>query len=751
MKAFVSNIDIHEFFVEGRDAESSQVVLHITEPANEEEYARGFLFMISETNQTSPKTTQILNRWIEEVETGFYDEPLHNRSIATHFEKLLERINKKSGSILRELKSHEEDLHVVIGFINDSTLSFALRGEPMGYVMYQEKKGGYQAINVTQENEETDSEEQLFSDIVSGDIHNGDRVFFATPHIDDGFSKKQITNILTSKAPKKATKHFQHALEDIDNGYSFGGIIIEKFTPTQSPQPKTRKKKKPHESIAAMLSTQRDTEQILAPSLLGKLRNKLEKRVEQTTGNTTGQTKERHSSTKEKIKASSRAAARGTLHKTAHGASVAGRLSGKFLWKTLKWLAISIITIAETIFFVITNVGGRRKEFLDHWKRMSTDTWHAITTRFHKLSGLNKILLSVGVGLVLIFVVSIGVLKHKKTTQIRQAAYQAQIVRIESKFDAAEASLIYDEEDQTRAILDEAQALLDDLRQKSKEEKETTSHLITTLEDLREKIRHAEHVALTELLDVAHHGMEDPREIMLTQELVLITDARQQLLTLERGTQTTEIRDNTPPFSPAFGITTEEDLIFFAGETAAIQWRHREDATTYETAIPGGGQVADALVYNDRLYSLVPEQNQIFKHARHQEGFGTGNPWIKGEADLGQAKSLTVDGFIWILEANGNVRVFERGLEQEFALGSVDPKLEKPDWIWTMFESNWLYFFDKTNARVVVFDKEGTLKVQYVFDTVEALHDVVIDEKAGIGLLIDNTVVKQFSLTHIAN
>lgn len=739
--------------MEGRDADNSQVIVHITEPANEAEYERGYLFMIAEANQATPKTTQTLSTWIEEIETSFYDEPLQNRPVEAHFEQLLERINRKSPPFLRLLEAQGEDLHILIGCVNEQTVSFALRGDPQGFISYGDKKGNRHTINIVAENKEADADEQIFGTIITGQLHDGDFAFFATPHIEDGFSNTQIGDILSSKSAEKATVHFQRGLEAVDNGFSFGGIAIERFK-NDGPPPKIfERKSKPQESLRDLLSTQRSTEETLSPSLLGNLRKQLEQHlnkpaikkesVEDFVPDDMEFKKPTRLSQKKAFSQN------GILHTTGSWLYTRGKKLGLFLWVAIKWLTITLITLIETLYFVTTNAQGRRREFLDHWRKRIDEGWEQVRHWFGTLGLLQKLFLIGGTICILIFFISVGVHSRRQAGAARVAAYTTEVERIETLLSSAQSSLIYNEEQRARSLMSEATLAIATLPQDKDTEKATVTRLNDQVTTMRERIRHAQPAITTDLLDTASSGMTKPHDILLTTGLFLITDESQKLLVLERGSNKISIQENQPPFSPFMSYATDEDLVFFVNQAKAEQWKYKSDNTHYEISVPNNAAIKDALVYNDRLYTLVPEQKQIFRHDRHQEGFKAGTAWVKGSADLSEAQSFSIDSLIWVLMKNGSVKVFDRGQEKGFTLSSADPALTNPQDILAKFESPWLYIFDPANKRIVVFEKTGALKMQYTFGNATELRAFTIDEKKKLGFVLDGTKLKQFGLIHL--
>lgn len=748
MKAFISNVTVQEYFVEGRDAEASQVLVHITEPANESEYERGYLFMLCEGNGASPKTLQLLNRWVEEIETGFYDEPVRGNTAAAHFERLLERINRKSVPLLKEMTQEAQELHIIIGFVNDHTMSFATRGEPEGYVVYRDKQGNTNAIDILASNRSADDDNQLFSDIVTGDIHKGDILFFSTPHIADAFNGSHITTILTSKEPRKALHHFQNVLEGLDNGFSFGGIMIERNAIDEQAPEILQKKSKPHESLEDLLTTQRETEETLSPSLLGKLKRSLEERLEKKP-TSTDEDPDLTPSARLVKPTPHRELVSGVLHIGGRTFWRAGKNIGVYGWQALRTTVITIVMLFETLFYVITNAGGRRQEFLDHWRRRMSDSWDRLRDWFDARSLMQRISTIAAVVFLIGFLGSILVMRHNRNEEIEDAAYRASVTTIEEKIAAAQSALIYKEEDRVRILLSEVTAAMQALPQGNTNERKTVTDLTNRLSGIKEEIRHAQHIQAAQLLDVGTSGLTDARSLLLTTGLLLVSDTSGKLLSLERGTQKLAIEEHVPSFSPFVPAATDEGLVFFVNQQKALQWKYTADDASYAVAIPGNGALKDALVYNDRLYALVPEQKQIFKFGRHQENFAAPTPWIKGNTDIGNAVDFTIDGSIWILLNNGVVKVFERGQEKPFTLATPDPGLTNPTAIWTKVDSNWLYVLEPSTKRLVVFDKSGALKTQYVFDDATDLRSFAVDETKKQIYLLDGTTVRQFVPTHL--
>ncbi len=138
--------------------------------------------------------------------------------------------------------------------------------------------------------------------------------------------------------------------------------------------------------------------------------------------------------------------------------------------------------------------------------------------------------------------------------------------------------------------------------------------------------------------------------------------------------------------------------------------------------------------YATNIYLLDAEAGQVWKHTKKDEGFAKGSKYTDSrKISLIGAKDMAVDGNIFVLESGNRVAKFVRGsLEQDFTLRDI-PSLIDQDKInatriYTDDETNNLFVFDSDAGKVLRFDKAGNFQNQYVFDGVK-LDDFVVNTK----------------------
>jgi hypothetical protein len=136
--------------------------------------------------------------------------------------------------------------------------------------------------------------------------------------------------------------------------------------------------------------------------------------------------------------------------------------------------------------------------------------------------------------------------------------------------------------------------------------------------------------------------------------------------------------------------------------------------------------------YFGNFYLLDSQSNQIFKYLPTADG-GYSNPpeaWFQIDVDLAGVVDMAIDGYIYLLYADGRILKFMGGEPAPFEQTELDEPLRGPTAIFTSpdEETKFLYVADAGNGRIVQFSKEGQFIRQFraaeagVFDQLKNLH-----------------------------
>ncbi|NIN64113.1 MAG: hypothetical protein GTO63_05330 [Anaerolineae bacterium] len=144
--------------------------------------------------------------------------------------------------------------------------------------------------------------------------------------------------------------------------------------------------------------------------------------------------------------------------------------------------------------------------------------------------------------------------------------------------------------------------------------------------------------------------------------------------------------------------------------------------------------------YFGYLYVLDAEEDRILKYAP------TGSSYDSAPTDylldqtpveLASAVDMTIDGFIYVLLANGQILKFSGGLPEDFSVTGLDDRgLQNPVAIFASPEADYLYVADAGNERIVQLTKEGAFVRQFLppresSDAFQDLRDMCVDEERG--------------------
>jgi hypothetical protein len=201
----------------------------------------------------------------------------------------------------------------------------------------------------------------------------------------------------------------------------------------------------------------------------------------------------------------------------------------------------------------------------------------------------------------------------------------------------------------------------------------------------------------------------------------------------------------------ALGAPKEYDYaVFVYNANNLAQYKASVNAwTKIDVTYPNENTSITALgVYNRRLYTLDSANNQIYRHDASTNGFSKGEEWIKDKSgiDLNNGVGLAIDGDVFALTSGGKLYKFTNGQKQAFNIQGLIPELKSADALWTYFELKYIYILDSANKRLVILDKEGTLKKQITANEFVKPTGMAIDEANNTAFILDDNKLYKIDL-----
>lgn len=578
-------------------------------------------------------------------------------------------------------------VHCFVGVLRGNSFAMSCHGAPHVELFY-EKNGTVASIDVA--SDEDRDKTRLFSQLLEGSVNRGDTVYIATPGVHDFFSADRLAKLIAGRTTKETAEHIQKVLSSVRSGASFGGIVFKIIPPHEAPRTGRQPK-------------------YIAP--------------------------DRPQDPPQKTVSATRALATGV----------------SILWRGAKKSFLGFGSVVLMLFILATNKGGQRALVLKEL-RMSMQKKKQVLA---DLPLVSKILLCAAVVSGLIFALSAGYFQYQKAASQERQHHREVAQAIRDKKDAADKSSIYGDTGKAMTLLTEASALLETLPNSLAEKSELEASVSRDIETLRAAVQKRLTVSSEIVADLTGVPNGAPAEKLVAVDDTLIAFGGNNTVASLVSQNTKRVQTKKHEAIPRLlfaNTPKEQDIVLFAsGERAIAGYDPNAQAfRSLDISFPTDSVVLrDLFVYNQRLYTLDTNTNQIYRHAKTQTGYDKGTPWIKNEGGhLQNARSMAIDGDVFVLTSRGDQGVilkFTAGVEQAFTV-SVDPPLTLPEIIWTYNNVNHLYVLESANKRVVVLDKAGALVQQYTDPTWKNPTGMVVDEAKKTVYVLDDNKIYKFGL-----
>lgn len=724
-------ITINEFFIEGADRRVSHVLLHITEPQSAKEWARGYFFALVEITHGSDEQVHHMQEIIETLEAGWYEDDADGAKDA--FEATLAYLNRRSGMILVGAGA----LHCMVGVIQENRIRFAYHGSPV-VSLYVLGTSGYKTVELIDIHPTADT--RLFSSLLEGSLEDGDVFFAATPSVMDFFSKDRLEKIIGSRSPKEGAAHIEKVLRDLRDDHSFGGMCISaQKSATAKSIADVRGKAGSQASLEHLLASEQKTAETLSPPLLGgigRLFSETQKTEKHKRSVLVRQSAEINYRTKKQPGE--------TLTNTVLVGI--GRALVAVVIQTARVavsMTLSIWKLAVVAIILITNKNNGRSHIVASMRRKIMQGQAYIS----RMPLLSKILFLGALLFAGSLIASVVYIRAAERLQEKRTAYDAMLLAVTEKKNEADASMIYNNDEKAFLLLQETAGLIDALPADNKKQRESQEELHRSVRESMQKIQKITPVAATALASletqatglvslgntlIAFGGSDKKAFVINRTTGHAATHTHETIGVLESGTTPKE--DET-----AFFLTVSDTIAAFEKETQTFSAKDISfDAENHDAA---GGYI-----YNTRLYLLDKKNNQITRHNPTKTGFDKGSNWLLEPTDMVRAVNLAVDGDVYVIFDNGQIKKFTKGVEQPFATLGLDPVLTAPTAIWTHNDAEHLYILETERKRIVVVSKSGKLIAQYTSDAWNHPTDFIVDEEAREGFIVDGNTVYRFPL-----
>lgn len=750
-----------QFVIHPKDSKSICKIF-VSEPEKEKSLGRLVGIIEIESPQSKANlqvleklSTEIQNLYFKTAEASIKSQPNSSSNFETIFEHALHKINQiifeVSNQLFLSQMSFEPKIkspgkiNAALALIQNNNLYLSQSGRIFSFLIYQTKSNDYKIINILenaagQEAKQTSKQVSFFSNIINGQIELGNFFVFCTESILDYLSIDKLKKTIAGRSPDEASLSIKNLLDEIESSSSFAALIIrpqpeiKESLPLQTVQTQISDKIPPIKSMHELLATESKTEKLLTPSLKLNIRKPFLKIL---AGLRPKEGKNFKNITFKILKL--------LIYYPC-------LFIGKILYSFFHFLYKSILLIFYFAFRQKEKRKKTTKEILQEVKQpfKKTAVW------FVALPKSSKIFLLLALIFIFLFAQSIFFLNRKYENEAEIEAYNVTVNTIQNKKNEAEASLIYNDEENARKKLLEANDLAEELPRNSKKRKETRENLLNEIQVLLAKLQHI--VDIDNPFLIADLINQDPQA--MTRDIFAVGDdlytfnpQNNLIYKINAENKTVEIIDSTIPAPNhlEIGVQKNKDSILFyhTGKNLFEFDLENQTGKTIDIILENNEQeFKDIDLYNQRLYFLDIKNNQIWKHLPTLSGYARGAPWLKENLDITSASSMAIDGAIYLAKNNGELLRLASGYKENFE-AKIDPALSSPTKIWTSPDTNYLYVLEPATKRLVVLDKNGKLKIQYRSSQFDGLKDFVVLEKEKKIYLLCGNKIYGIAVTHL--
>jgi len=663
----------------------------------------GRLFIMLELPKHKLDQQPYVDQLINEIATYFDTSGQDNPEI------LLEEVLRQTNQLLPEMRTSVKihnwlnTIDLAIGIIYNNNVYMAGIGNIYSLLMHNKQITTIMAKN------NNINPNKIFSDIISGELDDGDALIISTDSLFDYISKEKVKQLVNHYTPSAAAIKINELLETVPDFVTFNSLIIKK--PSQSDRdinPADIKKSIDQEDV--IVTDTITTDHYQSPNNLPRTKTVVDldglKNV-------------------------------GLIKKTNSFFSLIA-----LYFKTIGSIFIFIgQKIKYSWLFLFSSNFRKKKEeqTIDDIKKITDKKYYW----FQNLNVKKKIAIIVLFVLILIFLQSLIFLTQEKADDDKNEHFNNIVIEIDAKYKEIEAKLIYNDEITAENLLLEIQDLIAGLQASSPSQQAAIDKMSEKVFYKINEIRHINIVSspleefgvdasLLNAQDIVQkdgvfyiYGDNKLYQIKanIFEEIFNFTDE-------EVIQSMTDWPDKNKVVLSSLNVNNEISYIIFDLESKKITGNLKQSINNTS--------VKDLVVYGNNLYILDDKNNQIFKYPESGGSFANGQAWLKEELDTSQSSSLSIDGSVYIIDNDGTIQNLLKGALEKFDYHIPKPNIGAGAIIKTFRDSDYLYIIDPANQRVIILDKEGNIKDQYTSQKFDDLKDLAIDPNEKAIYLLNN-------------
>lgn len=361
-------------------------------------------------------------------------------------------------------------------------------------------------------------------------------------------------------------------------------------------------------------------------------------------------------------------------------------------------------------------------------------------------AGNRRLAISVGIILLTVLLVSIGFGIRQKSLKQEREKYETRLEQARHDLDEAEKLYSLDAV-RARELFAQARSLISDIEAEGVEDSEvmTVRKQIDEKEGLILGVYRVDPELFIDL-SILSSGLRGD-DLASSEDRFFILDRNgRKVVGVAFDTKKTEVIAGPDQIASAASIASYEDRVFVLADGI-------EEVGGKAKKVIEKGWEGSALAYSyaGNIYLVDKSAKTIWRYPATLEGFGERTKWNTSDINLNfnDITAVTVDGSIWLISNSGEISRFSLGNRVAFSISDLLPELTSGASVYSNENLKYLYILDRAGSRVVVVDKNGEYKAQYLGDKISLALDLAVSEKEKKIILLAGDKLYAIELKHL--
>jgi hypothetical protein len=291
----------------------------------------------------------------------------------------------------------------------------------------------------------------------------------------------------------------------------------------------------------------------------------------------------------------------------------------------------------------------------------------------------------------------------------------------------------------SKLLLEEARSLINEKKDRvSKKEQEKLEGLKVQIDEKLQQVGKEYELNQADIfldLSLVKEGFKGGQWAVYESSLFIFDTSTATILEVNLNTKAVEVAAGGEKLQGGRIIGAAESRIFVLTSSKILVVSTAQSEVIDEISKDGWGKIEDLAGFSSNAYLLDSQEGQIWKYPGLSEGLGSKQEFLKTTKDFSQAKSLAIDGSVWVVFSNSTIKKFIRGVEDNFVLTGLTKPFSEEVNLYTDENLDNLYVLDRRNTRIVIISKTGEYQSQYVWSGIAGASDILGIEDSKILLL----------------